>query len=318
LAGLLEKHPTRGYRWTPGFHGELPRGDETVRIETNSMGLRDEELSTEPEGPRLLAIGDSFTVGFGVEAEEAWPEVLEAILRQSWGLDVEVANAGVSGYSLEQIRVTAEELVPELTPAAVVVGVYPGAAWRLRNPNVALLGRLVNQRDLGRLRIEGDSWFYAPYDRSWLRRLHWWSARHSRVGFVVLQGVASLRERLKANEASDADTAAAVAAFGPEIAKLRELCDQSRIPLIVLLVLPQAGDGSFAPKDLALHTMLREELTAAGLIVADPLHRFRSVASTVSLRFPDDHHWTPLAHSLAAESVVEALRRTELWPPNAE
>ncbi|WP_050783497.1 arylesterase [Methylobacterium nodulans] len=45
---------------------------------------------------RLVALGDSLTAGHGLPAEAAFPAVLERALKEK-GLDVTVANAGVSG-----------------------------------------------------------------------------------------------------------------------------------------------------------------------------------------------------------------------------
>ncbi len=45
---------------------------------------------------RLVALGDSLTAGYGLDPQQAWPALLEKQLRQD-GLDLEVANAGLSG-----------------------------------------------------------------------------------------------------------------------------------------------------------------------------------------------------------------------------
>ena len=45
---------------------------------------------------QIVALGDSLTAGYGLPADAAFPVVLEAALRAD-GLDVRVANAGVSG-----------------------------------------------------------------------------------------------------------------------------------------------------------------------------------------------------------------------------
>jgi acyl-CoA thioesterase-1 len=56
-------------------------------------------VAAAPAGARTLRIvdfGDSLTAGLGLPADEAFPAMLEARLKQD-GLDVHVANAGVSG-----------------------------------------------------------------------------------------------------------------------------------------------------------------------------------------------------------------------------
>ncbi len=46
--------------------------------------------------PRLLALGDSLTAGFGLPQDQAFPAKLEAWLKRA-GVDLTVINAGVSG-----------------------------------------------------------------------------------------------------------------------------------------------------------------------------------------------------------------------------
>jgi acyl-CoA thioesterase-1 len=46
--------------------------------------------------PRIVALGDSLTAGYGLAPEEAFPPRLEAALK-ALGVDAEVVNAGVSG-----------------------------------------------------------------------------------------------------------------------------------------------------------------------------------------------------------------------------
>lgn len=50
---------------------------------------------------RIVALGDSSTMGFGVKWNEAWPAVLETILREE-GRAVEVLNLGVVGFTVYQ------------------------------------------------------------------------------------------------------------------------------------------------------------------------------------------------------------------------
>lgn len=50
----------------------------------------------ENRGRVLLALGDSLTAGYGLDYGQAWPEVVQDMLKAD-GLDVRVINAGVSG-----------------------------------------------------------------------------------------------------------------------------------------------------------------------------------------------------------------------------
>ena len=73
----------------------------------------------------MLALGDSFTFGFGVEAKQAWPKTLEAYL-QTAGYDVEIANLGRPGGSPRDYAAIAEKTIPLLKPDLVIVAVLQG------------------------------------------------------------------------------------------------------------------------------------------------------------------------------------------------
>ena len=110
-------------RWLrPNCEARHVEDDFDVAVSTNSHGLRDEEIAFDkPDGhTRVLAVGDSFTFGYGVEVYEAFCKVAQRNL----GGDTLVINCGVPSWG------TADELDFLLlegfdyAPDAVVVCVY--------------------------------------------------------------------------------------------------------------------------------------------------------------------------------------------------
>ena len=65
----------------------------------NALGFRERRLpSPKPPGVlRVVALGDSFTQGYGVEEDDAWPRRLESVLDARHGGRHEVVNLGVPG-----------------------------------------------------------------------------------------------------------------------------------------------------------------------------------------------------------------------------
>jgi hypothetical protein len=102
----------RFYDYTPNctdVREHLEAG--TVVYHWNDCRVRsDHPCAPRPPGvTRILAVGDSFTMGSLVSQGEAWPAALETWLRSHGAPSVEVLNRGVSGYDLYQITSLARD-----------------------------------------------------------------------------------------------------------------------------------------------------------------------------------------------------------------
>jgi lysophospholipase L1-like esterase len=75
-----------------------------VPFSTNSAGLRDREFAREkpPGVRRIVWLGDSTTVGWGVPLENTAPKILERELNASGAGRFEVLNCGVGNYDTVQ------------------------------------------------------------------------------------------------------------------------------------------------------------------------------------------------------------------------
>ena len=100
----------------------------------NSEGLRDRERTVEkPEGVRrVICLGDSTTLGWGIRPEEAYPRVLEDLL-ESQGDRVEVLNVALGGWSTRQERIAYERIARKYHPDAVLLGICLNDIPELQN-----------------------------------------------------------------------------------------------------------------------------------------------------------------------------------------
>ena len=116
--GAIRPHPSRLYQLVPNYSATLPRGTfGSMTFRTNADGLRERPLSVMRRSKvRILAIGDSFTFGTGIDGDETWPARLEHALQQRSARDSSVAviNAGVPAYGLAQLRDLTEEMLPKV------------------------------------------------------------------------------------------------------------------------------------------------------------------------------------------------------------
>ena len=146
--------PDLAYELKPGYDG-TSYGSE---VAVNSMGFRGPECTAEPPPGvfRVVCVGDSFTFGMGVTYEQAWPAVLQKELPPPAGFnEVEVINAGVSGYNLVQYcQEIADKVIP-LKPNLVVVGLVGND---LAPSFHAVRGYLVVPRKKTTLPIPGKRW----------------------------------------------------------------------------------------------------------------------------------------------------------------
>lgn len=99
-AGSIERGDVDlGWSMKPGYVKSATFGQPA--IVTNSLGLRSPEVAAKRPGElRILALGESTTLGTGVRAEETYALRLQELLAQSLRpRPVTVINAGVSAYS---------------------------------------------------------------------------------------------------------------------------------------------------------------------------------------------------------------------------
>lgn len=92
------------------------------RMRTNALGGRGPEVGAKTK-LRVVALGDSFTFGQGVEEDEAFVQVAARSLAGQ-GLDVEMLNFGVPGHGQPQAVALLEHRLLELDPDVVLLNVF--------------------------------------------------------------------------------------------------------------------------------------------------------------------------------------------------
>ena len=115
-----------GYRYLPKPNVRDELGG--IRYDTNSLGLRDDEVAVPKPANvyRVLMLGDSVVFGFMVERSATMADVLEQRLnavRFAGDRRCEVINAGVEGYGIEDERRLYEARLADLGPDLVILGI---------------------------------------------------------------------------------------------------------------------------------------------------------------------------------------------------
>ena len=315
VSGLLTPHPIRHYTYTPGFVGKITQGEYQIDIAINSMGLRDDEIRSD-EKVDILAAGNSFTVGFGVQAEESWPSQLESYVNAAvFPSAIRVVNAGVSGYSMKQIRLHIEELL-YLEPRIIVLGLYPSRYWRIGNPYIYINGRTVLSNRAPHFRATDGGFLFSPFNKG-LRQVHFWLMKNFHIAAYLLEVARKLEMRLtRSNPPTASLTLIAEDRLSPlldELGEIERLLRDRGIDLVVLLVNHQEKNGSFSPLDKEYNAIVKSYCKNSGITVFDPVPYFESSSLGGSgFRIGKDHHWSKRAHALVGKLLGDFLLQHSL------
>ena len=277
--------------------------DTFVRI--NSHGFRGPERNFEraPNQQRVVVLGDSFVWGFGVQEDEMFTQLID----ENLGDGIEVVNLGVSGYSTDQelllyrdlgsryaadlvvLVVAANDVALNVEPLAYVIYPKPvfemqGASLRLTNhpvPTKSWLERSV-------VDLAAHSYLLNQLNRA---RETW------RLGDSA-QAVPPARSRLPNREFPKTPAERVTIRL---IEQLRSEVEAAGAGFLVVLVDNIYGGQMFydALEERSIDYVALDDVMPDG---------------ATDLHLPDNMHWTPKGHVLAAgaveKGIVDALARS--------
>lgn len=327
----FEPDPHTGYRLKPNTTGQYG----TIEARANSRGHRDDEIeiARRPGSRRILAIGDSFTLGTRVHQHEAYPQRLEVLLNQPGETLTEVVNAGVGGWDTFHYAQYYEHRGRQLSPDLVLVGYFVGndvyaQATSLEELRTAVLGRRVTRESARSLSLSPK---VLLYENSHLARLV--LNRGPRImGLPVREDCSDFPKWYRSYQASrmgyhrvrDRNRDHRVDASIDHLDRLRRLAETDGARLVVVL-LPDENQinptlqASIIPAekrdryDFRMpQTLVEERLAAIGVPTIDLQDAFRDDPRCL---YMNDTHWTPEGHALAAATIHRALRERGLLPP---
>ncbi|NNL67793.1 MAG: hypothetical protein HKP30_16210, partial [Myxococcales bacterium] len=314
----------------PGARYRHRSADVDVGFEINAKGLRDPRDFPYEKPPgtfRIVSLGDSFTMGYEVEVEETFSQVLESRLRAA-GRRVEVLNAGVSGYSNAEALLYLERELLRYQPDVVMLSFFGND--------------LVDNVRTGLFRLEGDALVaaaeaYVPAGRlgNFLNTnpvFNFLGERSS--AFVLLKEKATLSVRhamVAQNEANlasaDREAEGARERTGPGYPERLAAALVDRMHAVA-----RANGAAFLLHSIASPAPLREPKRLLELFPVDAFsldrEGFAFVPSqpllephreTELLYHTRSHgHWTPFAHRVAGEALARAVIEAGwLRPPAA-
>lgn len=288
------------FRLQPEQEGRIPLADGSLSapIRVDRHGFR-VPPSADSSERRLLLLGDSFTLGVGVEAEETFAALLDRALDDEIG----VINGGQPGYGIFQMRAVLQRTAPELQPERVVVVIWEGDFVRQPPDRAARESFVRRSRRAGMLkRSVLVTHLYRRVDR--LAR---------RVG---VEGGAPLAGETDRPRDRDRASEKLLAGLAADLERLREMQALARGAGrgLILVFWPQEGFSPSQPTP-GLADRILELLLRFGEQSDVPVLSLRTAwAETprTQLALPADGHPTALAHCLAARYLLPALARHDL------
>lgn len=298
--------------------------DVNIRFEINSQGMRaDRDFPyAKPAGlARIVSLGDSFTVGYEVDSDETFSSVLERELRAS-GRNVEVMNAGVSGFSTAEECVYFERELRKYDPDLVLISFYGNdfvdnvrtGLFRLEDGE--LEGGTADYVPMGRIaNYLNSSWFFnllGGYSNAFVL------LKETATAVLKRQMVAENVRHLEQAERKDQ---------GGEVSADTEASTKNQKELAVAILKRLAKDTHDAGIPLVIHSI--PSIRPEGLIELFPVEEFGEVAGTElvlsrdvllphleegeQLYYDRSHgHWTPLSHELAGKLIADRIIQRRL------
>jgi len=311
----------------PGSDYRHRSADGSWRFHINQQGMRDDrnfDYEKPPGVKRIISLGDSFTIGYEVDVDQTFSMVLEKQLEDA-GYEVQVLNAGVSGFSTAEEALYLERELLKYEPDIVVLSYF------INDLTDNVRTGLFRLKD-GRLETAAQTYVPAGglgnfLNSSWFFNLL--SERSNAFAFIKERATSIVKaEIVRANEenllddqqsgsksrgATDAgDTAPKPKADEPDperalaAAILQRTCELLRargIPLVIQSIPTEVGEDlveSFPSEEFDLKQpgvyflSMRDELLPH--VGQEPLYRRQS-----------HFHWTPFAHDKSGRALASLI-----------
>jgi hypothetical protein len=284
----------------PGARGFVICPEYNMDLIINSKGLRDREFTyAKPRSTRrILCLGASFTCGYGVQADEAYPKVLERLLNSSGGSGEtwEVINAGVGSTGTANQLAFFQHEGYKYDPDFVLLCFSQAADfWTTVNSGLYSLekGRLVKHAapQTGARRIQALAKWIPGYATVFARShlLNFVKFRVARFHYR------ELAERVQSPRAEPAREEL----VRHLLISLRDVCADRGCRLVITVVpRPDTWDLDGETEKLI------EYAKAQGIPYVDLTSAFRTAAVRgLESIYPMDQHWTKDGHRLAANEL---------------
>jgi hypothetical protein len=274
----------------------------------NALGFRGPDITPArpPDRFRLVCLGDSFTLGYGVDDCDTWPARLQQ-LRPG----LETVNMGSGGYSVGQCCLWFQRDGLRLRPDAVVLALVTDDIWRMAGE------RMINGygkptfwlRD-GRVKI-GNQPVPAKIEAGASIREGWKTLAFLEQHGGLLRGLSRIARAISmARPVATPDDAMKVALKLVE--ELHARLEREKIPLTLVLMPDLTELTESGSQETYLQVAARFETCARtnGIPFLSLYGKFAAASSQADSLFNTDdpwHHYSPAGYQLVAAEIDRFL-----------
>jgi hypothetical protein len=281
------------------FRQRTAKGDWDISVSFNQYGFRDSHDLKQASSNDLFVAGDSFPLGWGVEAPQRFSNLLEKELgRPVYNI---AAPDDIRGY-IATVKF-AERLGAKIQHMVIALSMETDV-WDYTNPEST---HARYQRDLNRGKRRAFFNWIKTHSALWMCASHTiQSTRPGRELFEKLGIARNVEALTHKNEYSPK----ILAATRDELLKLATNYHS------VTLVIPTRGlwHGQNSAKEKQIHEELMVLLRDAGLHVVDMRLVFETSGNPLQFYFASDSHWNAAGHKAAAEELMRYFRSQSDWP----
>jgi lysophospholipase L1-like esterase len=313
--------------------------DFDVRSTVNNLGWRGKDVSADKAASefRIVLLGDSFTMGYGVKDEEMFSQVLESCLGGSADKRIRVISAAVSSYSPILEYMTLKRNIDALKPDLVIMAfdmsdLLNEFAYRKMAEfgdggeplKVSGVEQYEESRTSTQLKIR--NWVYSHlFITTALTELVVNRLGDGNIDDMNLEEVVTRERRSMLEHTLDIpdyeDFDGSIGGVEDSVLRTRDLCERHGCKFI-LTAYPyghQVNSTEWVPGrytylgksefEISDRTVLALEDFCArnGIPFINTFPDFRSYRGEELLYFKHDPHWTPTGHRLMAGSLAKFL-----------
>ncbi len=250
---------------------------QSIDIRINRDGLRGAEIRPKGvQGKRVLFLGSSITLGWGVDEANSLTEILNTKFKGN-GQSISVLNGGIGNYNTVRY---VERFLTKLTHL---------------NPDVIVVQYFVNDAEV--LELGGGNWFLA---NSQLAVTLW--IAFNRV--FNKTGDASLIDHYK--KVYD-KTSSGYRAMRTSLEKLSQYAEKKNIP-IILAMTPDIHMLEKYPFRF-IHDDIKKVSDETGFVYVDLYPSFSKIKSQDLWAMPGDPHPNKLGHKLMANTLYPIIKK---------